>query len=50
LKCSVKASEGLLYPLNKSMIFVHKPTTFIRHDDISHVEFLRVSEYVGSTG
>lgn len=32
------------------MIFVHKPTTFIRHDDITHVELLWVSEYVGSTG
>ena len=50
LKCSVKASEGYLFPLNKSMIFVHKPTTFIWHDDITHVELLWVSEYVGSTG
>ncbi len=43
IKCSLKANEGLLYPLNKSFFFVHKPAIYITFDEIDHVEFERVS-------
>lgn len=45
LKCSVKAQEGYLYPLRKSLLFIYKPVAYIRHDDIQHCEFARVSEF-----
>lgn len=42
VKCALKASNGYLYPLNQSFFFVHKPATFIRYEDISSVEFLKL--------
>ncbi len=48
VKCSLKANDGLLYPLAKSFIFIHKPTVIIGFDDIDFVEFKRyepVSNY-----
>ena len=39
--CAVGASEGHLYPLNKSFIFIHKPTKVIPFDEIATVEFQR---------
>jgi len=42
IKCSLKANDGYLYPLEKSFFFIHKPSTLIRHDDINNVEFARV--------
>lgn len=41
VRCSIKASEGLLYPLAKSFIFIHKPTIIIKFEDIDYVEFKR---------
>jgi structure-specific recognition protein 1 len=41
VKCSLKANEGHLYPLNKSFIFIHKPTTIIAFSEIKHIEFQR---------
>lgn len=41
VRCSIKASEGLLYPLAKSFIFIHKPTIILRFEDIDYVEFKR---------
>ena len=49
VKCSVKAQEGFLYPLQKSLIFIHKPVTYIKIDDVLHVEFARVSEFAKTT-
>jgi structure-specific recognition protein 1 len=43
VKCTVKANDGLLYPLERSFLFVHKPTFYIRFEDIAFVEFARVS-------
>ena len=34
-----------MYPLRKSLLFLHKPVAYIRHDDIQHTEFARVSEF-----
>lgn len=42
LKCSVKASDGYLYPLKSSLIFIHKPVIYIKHSEIKFVKFSRV--------
>lgn len=41
VRCSCKSNDGFLYPLEKSMLFVHKPTLWIRYADISSLEFRR---------
>lgn len=45
--CALKSSEGLLYPLDKSFFFIHKPATLVRYEDVSSVEFLRISTNAG---
>ena len=42
IKCSVRAAEGLLYPLRSSVVFIHKPVMHIRHSELKSVEFSRV--------
>lgn len=42
LRCSLKANDGLLFPLESSLFFIPKPPTYLRHDEISSVEFLRL--------
>lgn len=42
LKCNVKAVDGLLYPLDKQLIWVSKQPIHIRYDDIHQVVFSRV--------
>ncbi|XP_025092777.1 FACT complex subunit SSRP1-like [Pomacea canaliculata] len=39
--CSYKAATGLLYPLERGFIFVHKPPIHIRFDEVSSVNFGR---------
>lgn len=41
VKCSNKTNDGLLFPLQKLLIFIHKPTLVLRYDDVESVEFLR---------
>ena len=41
ITCSYKASSGLLYPLERGFIYVHKPPVHIRFDEISLVNFAR---------
>jgi structure-specific recognition protein 1 len=43
IKCSMKASEGWLYPLEHSFFFIYKPATHIRFEEIGSVQFARVS-------
>mmetsp|Transcript_20431 Transcript_20431/g.30219 ORF Transcript_20431/g.30219 Transcript_20431/m.30219 type:complete len:644 (+) Transcript_20431:30-1961(+) len=43
VKCAMGASEGHLYPLNKSFIFIHKPTKVIGFDEVESIEFQRYS-------
>jgi len=43
VSCSYKASTGLLYPLERGFIFVHKPPLHIRFEEVSHVNFARSS-------
>jgi structure-specific recognition protein 1 len=42
IKCSVKASDGHLYPLKSSLLFIHKPVIYIKLSEIKYVEFSRV--------
>jgi len=44
--CSHGASQGLLYPLKKSLFFIHKPVLHIRHSDVTKVEMLRMDHNV----
>ena len=44
VKCSVRANDGFLYPLNKSFLFIHKPVYYIRHEEIVYLEFNRITE------
>ena len=41
VKCSLKAQNGFLYFLKKSMIFIMKPVIYFRVDDIDRVEIHR---------
>ncbi len=41
ITCSHRAGNGLLYPLERGFIFVHKPPIHIRFDEISCVNFAR---------
>jgi structure-specific recognition protein 1 len=49
LKCSIKASDGYLYPLQKSFLFVTKPVIHIRFEEVKSVEFARMNERSAST-
>ncbi|KAG7163414.1 FACT complex subunit Ssrp1-like [Homarus americanus] len=41
ISCSYKAAAGYLYPLERGIIYVHKPPVHIRFDEISSVNFAR---------
>ena len=43
ITCSYKASSGLMYPLERGFIFVHKPPVHIRFDEVASVNFARGS-------
>lgn len=47
VRASLKSSEGLLYPLDKSFLFIHKPTTYVRYAEVESVELQRSG---GDTG
>lgn len=49
VKCALRANEGLLYPLEKQFIFIHKPPVLIRFNEIESVEFQRYAGGQGST-
>jgi len=46
VKCSVKASEGFLFFLTKSLIFVPKPVIYMKTDDVRGVEFHRLGAQI----
>jgi structure-specific recognition protein 1 len=48
VRCSIKASDGLLYPLAKSFIFINKPTVIIAYEDIEFIEFKRYEPVANS--
>jgi len=41
VRCTHKASAGLLFPLDKSIMFVHKPTVWLRNADVEKVTLHR---------
>ncbi|KAK7852176.1 fact complex subunit ssrp1 [Quercus suber] len=41
VKSSLKAEDGVLYPLEKSFFFLPKPPTLILHEEIEYLEFER---------
>jgi len=49
VSCAYKASAGLLYPLERGFIYIHKPPLYIHHDDISSVSFNRSNTTTGRT-
>lgn len=48
IKCSIKASEGFLYLLEKAFMFVPKPATYISYEQTQSVTFSRVSGAVSA--
>ena len=38
MRCSIKASDGLIYPLAKCFVFINKPTVIIAYEDIEFIE------------
>jgi structure-specific recognition protein 1 len=49
VKCALRANDGLLYPLEKQFLFIHKPPVLIRFDEVESVEFQRYAGGQGST-
>ncbi|KAK9239205.1 hypothetical protein V1525DRAFT_398834 [Lipomyces kononenkoae] len=49
VKCSLKASEGYLYFLEKGFLFIPKPTVYMAHSDVSSVTLSRVGGSVSSS-
>ncbi|GBF95966.1 FACT complex subunit [Raphidocelis subcapitata] len=41
VRCSYKADDGFLYPLERAFFYVHKPPMLFMHDDIESMEFQR---------
>merc|ERR1719289_665566 len=39
VSCSFKGNEGMLFPLERSFFFIHKPTLYIKHNEIRNVLF-----------
>lgn len=48
VRCTLKSNDGLLYPLDKSFLFIHKPATYIRFGDVDSVEFRRYGDGAGA--
>ena len=44
IKCSYKANDGVLYFLEKSILFVHKPVLDIEHESIKEIVLARIHE------
>lgn len=49
VKSSLKAEDGLLYPLEKGFFFLPKPPTLILHDEVSFlVDVNNKVQYLGN--
>ncbi|PFH55735.1 hypothetical protein XA68_17700 [Ophiocordyceps unilateralis] len=48
IKCSIKASEGFLYCLEKAFMFVPKPATYIAYEQTQSITFSRVGGAVAT--
>lgn len=40
----MKANLGLLFPINNSFIFIHKPVIYLKHNQVKYVELHRVNK------
>lgn len=49
ISCSLKASEGYLYPLDRCFLFVTKPTVYIPFSEISNITMARTGGAVGGS-
>lgn len=49
IKCSIKASEGFLYCLDKAFMFVPKPATLLPFDQIASITFSRVGGAISAS-
>ncbi|KAE9379630.1 SSrecog-domain-containing protein [Stipitochalara longipes BDJ] len=49
IKCSIKASEGFLYCLEKAFMFVPKPATYIAYEHIKNIVLSRVGGAVSAS-
>ncbi|KAM3070475.1 FACT complex subunit [Clarireedia jacksonii] len=49
IKCSIKASEGFLYCLEKAFMFVPKPATYITYEQTASITFSRVGGAVSAS-
>lgn len=49
VKCSIKASEGILYFLDKAFMFVPKPATYVTFDTVATVVLSRVGGAVSAS-
>ncbi|KAJ5263635.1 FACT complex subunit pob3 [Penicillium angulare] len=49
VKCSIKANEGLLYFLDKSLMFVPKPASYIQMEHVAVVTMSRVGGAVSAS-
>lgn len=47
LRCALKANDGILYPLAKAFIYIHKPTIILKFEDVESIEFLRAESSLG---
>jgi len=41
VKANLKSANGLLYPLQRALFYLHKPATYIRYEDVKTLEFQR---------
>src|ERR1700709_1507442 len=49
IKCSIKASEGFLYCLEKAFMFVPKPATYISYEQLTYITFSRVGGAISAS-
>ena len=49
VNCSIKANEGLLYFLDKSLIFVPKPSSYIQLENVAIITMSRVGGAVSAS-
>ncbi|KAJ5099322.1 FACT complex subunit pob3 [Penicillium argentinense] len=49
VKCSIKANEGLLYFLDKSLMFVPKPASYIQLENVAVVTMSRVGGAISAS-
>ncbi|KIM95111.1 hypothetical protein OIDMADRAFT_149235 [Oidiodendron maius Zn] len=49
IKCSIKASEGFLYCLEKAFMFVPKPATYISYEQTASITFSRVGGAISAS-